>query len=239
MEAKYIQHMGNDLTVVNAARVSFNKKSEWSHEKGEGKPVGAGYPLVLKEGDRKLVNYLAKHNHWTPFAHTSITIHLKMSLFVARQIDKHQVGFTVNEVSRRYVDYEPELYTPYVWRKRPEDGIKQGSSEEAVEDTFGFEFAVIGKNTIQDATKRYQDSCLEHYNRLLEHGVCPEQARMVLPQSMYTEQWKTGSLVAWSRLCKLRLDPHAQKETRELAEQIDAIIAPLFPVAWKALLQGE
>lgn len=214
MKATYVQHMGDDLAVVNAARVSFNKTSDWSHEK------------VLSEGDKKLVNYLASHNHWTPFAHTSVTLHLKMPLFVARQIDKHQVGFVVNEVSRRYVDYEPEFYIP-VWRGKPEESVKQGSGGELSEDTQHW----------LNGGESYTEMACNHYQWLLDEGVCPEQARMVLPQSMYTEQWKTGSLAAWARLCKLRLDPHAQKETRELAQQISDIIAPLYPVSWEALME--
>lgn len=241
MKAEYVSHMGDDLTVVNAARVSFNKKSDWVCSCGEKEAwvhdydheyyCGAcnhGSEITLSEEDRGLVKYLAKHNHWTPFAHTSICLHLKMPLFVARQIDKHQVGFVVNEVSRRYVKYEPTFYEP-VWRKAPEESVKQGSAEEFPED----------KQHWINGGENWNDMALNYYQWLLDEGVCPEQARMVLPQSMYTEQWKTGSLVAWARLCNLRLDPHAQKETREIAQQIDAIIAPLFPVAWKSLVEKE
>lgn len=225
MEVKYISHMGNDLSVVNAARVSFNKKSEWDHRLGKDKPVGASYPLVLSEQDERLVKYLAKHGHWTPFGHTSITLHMKMPMFVQRQIDKHQVGFVVNEVSRRYVDDEPEFYLPK-WRERPEGSVKQGSGAEIEDHEY-----------LDDCWDRVIESSRDMYESLLASGVAPEQARAVLPMCMYTESWKTGSLAAWARLYSLRIDAHAQKETQEVAEQVGKIIELLFPVSWKALTE--
>lgn len=221
MKVELINYMGDDLSVVNAARVSFNKLSDWA--------VSDDYMYSeLHKKDEKLIQYLAKHNHWTPFAHTAITLHMKVPLFVARQIHKHQAGFVVNEVSRRYVKDEPELYTPIKWRKAA-DNVKQGSGEEEINqkyyDEFGYNFSVT--------------RALESYKTLLDAGVCPEQARMVLPQSMYTEFWMTGNLYGWFNLYKKRIDPHTQKETQEVARQVGNLIEPLFPVSWKALRDNQ
>ena len=244
MKVTYIDHMGTDLSVVNAARVSFAKKSEWEiqhvsceeYEDGDFSQWTVaeeftspyyGFSLRrLGSGDAKLINYLAKHNHWTPFGHTAVTLHVKAPLFVARQLGKHQVGLVWNEVSRRYVDDEPEFYVPDVWRKRAEN-VKQGSSDEPAASHVQTPYS----------TRAY-GVCLNNYHYLLEQGVCPEQARMVLPQSMMTEWYWTGSIAAFSRVCKLRLDSHTQQETREIAQQISRVIKPLFPVSWAAL-QGR
>jgi len=219
MKATLIDHMGTDLSVVNAARVSFAKESEWEWENDDWDS-----PWKLSERDAKLISYLARHKHWTPFAHTAITVHVKAPLFVARQLGKHQVGMVWNEVSRRYVKDEPEFYEPEGWRKAA-DNVKQGSSDEAVHmfpsDTLGI------RARIHDALKLY--------NQLIERGVCAEQARMVLPQSMYTEWYWTGNLVSFANMWKLRTDSHTQRETQEVARAIGDLIEPLFPVAWKAL----
>ncbi len=224
MEVNYIDHMGTDLSVVNAARVSFNKKSDWEY-----KVVGSGGHTDphLSDRDTKLVNYLANHGHWTPFGHTSITLHMKLPMFVQRQMDKHQVGFVVNEVSRRYVDDTPEFFEPEEWRARPDASIKQGSGDTVAltEDT----------EILFDLHYR---SCLLTYETLLKENVAPEMARVVLPMSTYTETWKTGSLVGWSRVYNLRKDAHAQKEIQDVAHMINDVIAPLFPVSWKALTDG-
>jgi thymidylate synthase (FAD) len=217
MEAKYIDHMGDDLTVVNAARVSFKKKSEEFGDK-----------------DAKLVNYLAKHGHWTPFGHAMVTLHLKTPIFTARQLFKHQVGLVVNEVSRRYVDDEPEFFMPISWRGRPPGSIKQGSGEEII-DRMWSEVLAMDSHPNRLANHVYETAA-QAYKDMLVAGVAPEQARMVLPQAMYTEWWWTGSLAAWARICTLRLDAHAQLEVQSVAKQINEVIAPLFPVAWKALL---
>jgi len=223
MKVELINYMGDDLSVVNAARVSFNKLSDWA--------VSDDYMYSeLHKKDEKLIQYLAKHNHWTPFAHTAITLHIKVPLFVARQIHKHQAGFVVNEVSRRYVKDEVELYAPIKWRKSA-DNVKQGSSEESVvleEGLYGFD--IVDDHNIQS---------LRLYHRLIEEGVCPEQARMVLPQSMYTEFWMTGNLYGWFNLYKKRIDPHTQKETQEVARQVGNLIETLFPVSWKALRDSQ
>lgn len=263
MQVTYIDHMGSDLSVVNAARVSFSKKSK-------------GYVITdpkvgtkeLSKSDTSLIQFLARGcttgdwetllyeiggaadeeheelvnrvrrmpTHWTPFGHTAITLHIKAPIFVARQLGKHQVGMVWNEVSRRYVTDEPEFYVPDVWRKAAEN-VKQGSSDEAVDDVFGWAFAVIGENTIQHANKRHLNSALDYYKELLDHGVCPEQARMVLPQSMYTEWYWTGNLYSFANVFIQRTDSHAQREVQEVARQIGKIIEPLFPVSWKALTQ--
>jgi len=207
-KVEYVNHMGSDLSIVNAARVSFNKISD-----------------ILTDGDSKLIEYLAKHNHWTPFAHTSISLRVKCPIFVARQLGKHQVGLVWNEVSRRYVDDEPEFFFPDEWRGRPVNA-KQGS-DGTMGGTFGEELTIHLAESIKLA--------LMTYTMLIDGGVAPEQARMVLPQNTMTEFIWTGSLAAFSRIYKLRIDPHAQKEVQDIAVMMDEIIKPLFPVGWKAL----
>lgn len=213
LQVKLIDKMGTDLSVVNAARVSFDKQSKWQQVDGK---------LTLKDGDVKLINYLAKHNHWTPFGHASLSFHIKAPIFVARQLVKHTVGLVWNEVSRRYVDSKPELYFPDKWRKRNEDK-KQGSHEN--------EFVDVEEDIEQNCNK-----AVNMYLDLLKTGVCPEQARMVLPQNTMTEWYWSGSLIAFARVCNLRCKPDTQLETRLVANQIDNIVYELFPVAWKALI---
>lgn len=224
MEAELIDYLGSDLTVVNAARVSFDKESDWDHERFNDKPIGASYPLLLKDGDVKLINYLANHGHWTPFSHCVITLRETIPIFVARQRFKHMVGFTYNEVSRRYVDDTPEFYHPEVWRKKAENK-KQGSSDERAD-----------LNVYAQEQPMYYATVLKMYKALLDSDVAPEQARMVLPQSMYTSYYVTGSLYAFARAYKLRADPHAQKEIQDLAKEWDRLIRPLYPVSWEALV---
>jgi thymidylate synthase (FAD) len=215
-KVELIDWMGDDLRTVNAARVSFSKESEWKED---------GADVFLNEKDVKLISYLGKHGHWTPFAHNFVAFRISAPIFVARQLVKHQVGLVWNEVSRRYVDDEPEFYFPkdYMWRKKALN-VKQGSSPEA--DIY-----------IKDLTIA-TEQCLDSYNFMLDNGVAPEQARMVLPQNTMTEWYWSGSLMAFARVCKQRLDPHAQAETREVAEGIDKECADLFPVSWSAL-KGE
>lgn len=240
MQAELIEFMGDDLRVVNAARVSFDKESEWEDAEREYDPSGAfyvGYGQKLSEKDQKLIKYLATHNHWTPFSHVMITMRETVPIFVARQRFKHMVGFTYNEVSRRYVDDEPTFYIPKSWRKAAENK-KQGSSDETVsppdlilnyEDSRG-NSPIVGYNMLVEL-------CSEWYEKAIEAGVAPEQARMVLPQSMYTSYYTTGSLAAWARAYKLRSDPHAQKEIQDLAEQWHKIIGgiPELKHSWRAL----
>ena len=218
MEVTYRYHSGSDLEVVNAARVSFNKESDWTLDGS------------LEDKDSKLINYLAKHGHWTPLAHNSITLRIKAPIFIARQAGKHQVGLVWNEVSRRYVDDEPEFWFPKEWRGRA-DNVKQGSSDKVIT-----EMSYDKRQTPDDEAKNVVSDCCTIYKELLESGVAPEQARMILPQNMQTEWYWTGSLAAFGRVCKLRLDPHAQQEIQELAGGIAAVVEPLFPVSWKALM---
>lgn len=233
-----VDSMGSDLSVVNAARVSFAKESEWVVT-----PVGneESWDVVasLSAQDQKLINYLAKHQHWSPFAHNSLTFRIKAPIFVARQLVKHQVGGVWNEVSRRYVDDEPEFYFPDEWRGRPEGGMKQGSS--GVIDKIKWNLDAfsdrIHEGPIHENVKASLGDSLQLYNTLLKSGVAPEQARMVLPQNMMTEWWWTGSLMFFARVCKQRLDPHAQQETREVAQMIADAIPQEFEHSWKALMQ--
>lgn len=203
-----LEVFGSDLTVVNAARVSFAKESQEFNEK-----------------DAKLVTYLAKHHHISPFFHPQIHMRIKMPIFVAREWFRHTVGFSRNEVSRRYVDDDPEMYVPEICRERDKN-LKQGSKQEAVKDN----------DLCCSVMKEHNKNSLHIYKALMEQGVCPEQARMVLPQSMYTEFVETGSLAAYARLCNLRLDPSAQKEIREYADAVVKLLEPKFPVSWKALI---
>lgn len=216
---EYVDHMGSDLTIVNAARVSFNKESEWEEIDHDG--VGH---LTVK--DSNLINYLAKNNHWTPFAHPQITLRIKAPISIRTQLFKHKVGFVENEISRRYVSYTPDVYYPF-WRQKPKGNAKQGS-EDFVSD-------VQDKVLFQTTYKNAIDTCVEVYNSLIDKGVAPEQARFVLPQGTYTEWWWTGSLAAYARVYKQRLDPHAQWEVREYAKAINQIIEPLFPESWYVL----
>ena len=202
MEVKLVDHMGSDLSVVNAARVSFAKEHK---EFDEGT-------------DSKLIRYLAKHDHWSPFGHASLQFHIQAPVFVARQLVKHQVGLVWNEVSRRYVDIEPEFYEPTEWRLAAENK-KQGSSNETVE------FNV----------RQAYDYCKITYENMLEEGIAPEMARMVLPQSMITEWYWSGTLYAFARVCNLRCKSDAQKETQNVGWDIDKYARRLFPASWNAL----
>jgi thymidylate synthase (FAD) len=220
---EYIDHMGNDLTVVNAARVSFNKMSDWDSD-----PNWAGFnKQILSERDQKLIKYLATHKHWTPFAHPQITIRIKTPIFIRAQLGKHQVGLVMNEVSRRYVSDPPQVYIPR-WRGKPTNGAKQGSED----------FMPIDEK-YNDVSRHYSmcvSDALYSYRTLVEMGVAPEQARAVLPQGTYTEWWWTGSLSAFARVYAQRSDPHAQWECQQYANAISTIIQPLFPESWKALI---
>lgn len=231
MKAELIDYMGNDLRVVNAARVSFSKESELEYppvcryDCNCGEPHWEDYSDQprLNKSDEKLITYLANHNHWTPFSHVIISIRETVPIFVARQRFKHTVGFSYNEVSRRYVDDKPEFFYPEFWRGKPKNA-KQGSSEEVIHWS--------GKNINYNDL---MDLCLSEYQHAIESGVAPEQARMVLPQSMYTSYYVTGSLAAWARAYNLRSDSHAQLEIQELAQQWNDIIQPLCPASWTAL----
>lgn len=217
-----VDYMGSDLTVVNAARVSFNKESDWDSD-----PNWTGYNKnVLSEKDTKLINYLAKHKHWTPFAHPQITLRIKAPIFIRTQLFKHKVGFVENEVSRRYVSDTPQIYCPN-WRSKPTNGAKQGSED-----------FVQSPESIENYTQAWfqiAKTSLQTYEKLIHDGIAPEQARSVLPQGTYTEWWWTGSLSAYARVYSQRIDPHAQWEVRQYAQAIYDLIQPLFPVSWGAL----
>lgn len=215
-----VDYMGSDLSVVNAARVSFNKESSWDY-------ADSHVPSQkLPEKDAKLIKYLGKHNHFTPFCHPQITLRIKCPIFVRAQLGKHQIGLTMNEVSRRYVTFEPEIYTP-LWRNAPTNGAKQGSSG-AIED---MDLCIRLRQEYDSIAK----DCLDLYSKLIQDGVAPEQARSILPQGTYTEFMWTGSLYAFARVYNLRIDAHAQWEIQQYAKAIDKIIAPLFPVSWNTL----
>lgn len=213
-----LDNMGSDLTVANAARVSFDKETmfEWDHEELCAK---------LSDADARLVKYLARHDHWSPFAHTSVQFRVKAPIFVARQLVKHQVGGVWNEVSRRYVDSEPEFYIPAEWRGRPDGSVKQGSGEPV---SYQLLVEAVVKKTTADA--------LATYNALLSGGIAPEMARMVLPQNTMTEWYWTGSLMFWARVCRQRLDAHAQAESRQVALLVSHHMQKLFPVSWDVLM---
>ncbi len=220
MEVTLMGHMGSDLTVVNAARVSFNKESQKLSSKKVYTNLGPIEIPILEEKDSKLIKYLAQHGHWTTFSHCFLSFKIKAPIFVARQLGKHQVGLSWNEISRRYVNYEPEFYNTHEFRLKPEGGIKQGSSEVIHEGSFEFNKQVDEHNK----------KSLELYNNLIRENICPEIARMVLPQNMMTEWWWSGSLYAFIRVCNLRMDKSAQKETRYIANLIYNELKKLYPV---------
>jgi thymidylate synthase (FAD) len=235
---QYMDHMGSDLTVVNAARVSFDKESEWDwihgtktvHEPCDQGHFGTSYERItrtkkLSDRDTKLINYLAKHNHWTPFGQCNLQLRIKMPIFVARQMMRSNIGIVWNEVSRRYVDNPPEAYMSDVWRSRPTGGMKQGSGSEEIQ--------------VDESDEKHLELMLGYYNTMIADGIAPEQARAFLPQSTYTEVVGNFTLAALARVCALRIDPHAQWEIQEYARAMSEIAEQYFPVSWKALSGGE
>jgi len=233
--ATYIDHMGSDLSVVNAARVSFGKESEWEWEECGVKAFGNESYQRLSDKDTKLIKYLAKHKHISPFGHAFASFHIKAPIFVARQLVKHKF-LRWNEISRRYVDDEPEFYVPEVWRGKSADK-KQGS--DGVVELFEFTFEIADHQYYGDSHDNgLYASALGVYKVLLKQGVAPEQARMVLPQSTMTEWIWSGSLDAFSSMCRLRCASDTQYETRIVADQISEKMKELFPVSWTALMGG-
>ena len=264
--ATLIDSMGSDLSVVNAARVSFGKKSKWvcSDCKGTNWKADWDYDhycadcrlgdhVSLSDKDTKLVQYLAKHKHYSPFGHCFASFHIKAPIFVARQLVKHEY-LRMNEISRRYVDSEPEFYVPEVWRGRAKDK-KQGSEgvvdleyheayggkhiKDRWQESFEWSEKYVPEYALLDKVQDVEDDSLSLYNTLLKAGVSPEMARMVLPQSMYTEWYWSGSMDAFANMCALRLKEDTQYETRLVAQQIDTMMAGLFPVSWKALVPND
>jgi len=232
IKVEYIDHMGSDLSTVNSARVSFDKQVD-----------------EVSGGDVKLIKYLAKHKHMTPFRHNQIQIRCNAPIFIARQLGKHQAGLSWNEVSRRYVDSEPELFMPDEWRLKPEGSIKQGSSAKAhVEKSFVIEENywdsyndgpledVLG--TALDAYRLLMVNSLDLYSEMVEQNIAPEMARMVLPQSMMTSWYWTGNLISFAHVYKERIAEGAQLEAQWFAEDLDKVIRPLFPESWSALVDG-
>jgi len=257
MSVELIDSMGSDISVVNAARVSFHKESVLEDEtmvltehdafmaeamSVTGRKYAEGQIIVrgkrLADKDKKLLTYLARHKHWTPFGHAFLSFRIKAPIFVARQLGKHQVGLVWNEVSRRYVDEEPEFYFPDTWRKRAAN-VKQGSSSE------GFSEAVL-ENRLDDMSclawrgmRSEVEKTLQLYQDMLILDVCPEQARMVLPQNTMTEWIWSGSLAAFARVCKLRLDLHTQLETLEVAAKLAALVPNDLEHSWGALMENS
>jgi thymidylate synthase (FAD) len=282
IKATLIDHMGSDLSVVNAARVSFGKASEWETSMEFCDVAEVAYvEKKLSDRDKGLIQFLARGctsgdwdtlvetlldcegsyfrsevedilnyvrnmpTHWTPFGHTAITLHIKAPIFIARQLGKHQTGMVWNEVSRRYVTDEPEFYVPDVWRKAA-DNVKQGSSDELFEGYLYYEFQDQDSEVpyelqhgvdvaVEDVVEQHNESSLMLYKNMLLQGICPEMARMVLPQSMLTEWYWTGNLYSFANVFIQRTDSHAQREVQDVAHQIGEIIEPLFPVSWAAL----
>jgi thymidylate synthase (FAD) len=251
--------MGSDLSVVNAARASFGKESKWA--------VDSCVPRerVLSQADANLIRFLAtgyrtaewdellnqiistvnlygadtakvaltnllkaykrKAQHWAPFAHPHVTIRINIPIFLARQFVKHQVGGVWSEESRRYISDEPGVWFPDEWHTRPED-IKQGSGG-LIEHQKEANVMASLSSELSSVT----------YEQMLELGIAPEEARIVLPLNMMTTVVWTGSLLFWARVCTQRLDSHAQLAAQELAKQIANIVRPLYPVSWKELVE--
>lgn len=209
MNVEYMGHFGSDLTVVNAARCSLDKQHDF-----------------FDASDERLINYLAREQHWTPFGHPQVQLRIHAPIFIARQWFRSAVGVIRSEVSRRYVDSEPEFFVPIAWRARPDGSIKQGSGDVLDDESSEHCFSLL--DHAHNRAKAY-------YEDLLDLGVAPEQARMVLPQSMYTTWIETGSLAYWARVYGLRAEAHAQVEIQELARMMGAIVAEHFPVSWRAL----
>lgn len=222
MQVEYLTHMGDDMMICNCARVSFQKLAD-------------NYSI---EDNNKLIKYLAKHGHWSPFSHPQIQVRVTVPIFIANQLKRHVVGLSVNEVSRRYVDAEPTFYYPKEWRGRPEKSIKQGSGDRVITH--------LNSNNLLENPYRLDleyenhiNESIELYKKMIESGVAPEMARMVLPQAMNTSWIWTGSLMAFLRIYKQRSDSHAQKESQIIAQQLKEIIQPLFPVSWAAWFERE
>ena len=250
IKATLIDHMGSDLSTVNAARVSFGKASEaveWLDYDYENGNRCGDLIAVLEERDKKLIRYLAKHKHLSPFGHAFASFHVKAPIFVARQLVKHKF-LRWNEISRRYVDDEPEFYVPDVWRGKSAD--KKQGSEGVVSGYFYFEYQDDEDRTIpykyqcgvdtsfECVYEGYNDRCVTLYQDMIDRGYAPEQARMVLPQSTMTEWYWSGSLDAFASMCRLRCASDTQYESRVVADQISKVMGDLFPVSWPALM-GE
>ncbi len=233
IEVALVHHVGDDLDVANAARVSFDKTSKYvGYETDQDDFTDRPIRGILHDKDKKLINYLAKHKHHSPFNHSFLSFRIKAPIFVARQLVKHKF-MPWNEVSRRYVDSEPEFYLPNYWRAKA-DNVKQGSSENFIDKIWWI--PEDSWYSVTDGVYESTRACLLRYNKMIENNICPEQARMVLPQNTMTEWRWSGTLGAFLDMLVLRLDPHTQKETRDVAEMIAVIVKELFPVSYAAYL---
>ena len=224
ISVEFVDKMGSDISVSNSARVSFGK---WKEE--------------FDEKDAKLIDFLAREEHMTPFRHNAIQVRCKAPIFIARQLGKHQAGLSWNEISRRYVDTKPEFFIPEVWRSRPEGGIKQGSGGEFSEhEQFNLDYDTSydewNTGNIYESYDWIVANCIDLYEQMLKKGVAPEMARMILPQSILTEWIWTGNLLAFAHVYKLRIGEHAQVEAQQFAKELDKICREHFPVAWSALV---
>lgn len=229
LKVELVDHMGDDLSVVNAARVSFDKVSEWQVDEEDSKQ--AYYNMnyipsskVLKEGDVKLIKFLAKHNHWTPFGHTAISLRMAAPVPIRTQCFKHKIGLIENEESRRYIKSVPEIYIPTEFRSIPKGSIKQGSG-----DTHGDSQYWLTKYNEQVKASVFL------YLTMIDAGICPEQARLALPQGAIVNWIWTGNLMSFANFFNKRIDNTAQKEIQALAIKVDEVISPLYPVSWAAL----
>ncbi len=211
LKVEYVDHMGDDLAIVNAARVSFDKTSMLE----DGK---------LIEDDVRLINYLAKHNHWTPFAHTAISLRMGAPVPIRTQCFKHKVGLVENEESRRYIKSTPVVYIPKAFRSIPEGSIKQGSGDVHEDSDYWVEQYEL-----------VTDIALIAYANMIKAGICPEQARLVLPQGAIVNWIWTGNLLSFANFYNKRIEASAQKEVQAVAAKVREIIEPLFPVSWKGL----
>ena len=275
IRVEYLDHLGTDLTVVNAARGSFGKESGWNVEHKvhphPNDPEASVFSKIrtLKPADAKLINYLAtgyrtsewdellweiraavmhgnpadlteilhtykrKAQHWAPFAHPQLQIRMSLPIFLARQFVKHQVGAVWSEESRRYISDEPGVWFPKEWHTRPED-IKQGSEGPITHMTWN-DGGDVEREEIDPIVRELTAQQLHAYMQMVEGGVAPEEARIVLPLNTMTTVTWTGSLLFWSRVCNQRVDSHAQLAAQELGRLIADIVQPLYPVSWKAL----
>jgi thymidylate synthase (FAD) len=212
MKAELLSIFGDDDMVVDCARVSFSKH----------------HSQYTPEQNARLITYLAKHKHVTPFFHPQAQFRITAPLFVARQWFRSTVGVARSEVSRRYVDDEPTFWEPTAWRMRPEGSVKQGS---------GAPVSELLRASADYDLREVHRLALSAYHRLLRFGIAPEQARTVLPQSMETQWVETGSLAYFARICAQRLDAHAQQEIQQLARQVADKLGPAFPISWTALME--
>jgi thymidylate synthase (FAD) len=246
MNVELVAHHGDDLLVVDAARVSFGKKSAWEWWDADGRgpcdspsPCGSYFSIKkMAEKDVKLINYLAREKHVLPFRHPQITLRCKAPIFLARQLGKHQVGMSWSEESRRYIDSEPEFFWPDKWRKRAEN-VKQGSSDEVVEKIMCKKYDTELRHPTQESAELVLADCVNLYESMLDSGVAPELARMVLPQNMYINWVWTGSLLSFFEMYKLRSEAHAQVEAQQFAQLVKDVVSNLYPVSWSALEEHQ